>query len=177
MSRPVEPHFPTDSEAVPDSHRGMNKDVLSGGVLLLVAAAYYWATLQISESSLSDEVGAQGLPRILAFLLAGLALLILVRGFLAPSKRGAPYIDAREDPDASPRRALGFLAIAAGYVLVSPLVGYGPAVALVIAAVAVYEGTTPSWRTAAIAIGGAVVFWLLFVQLLGVEQPSSALLF
>ena len=175
MSGPVEPHVPTDSDAVRESHRGMNKDVLSGAVLLLVAAAYYWATLQISESSLSDEVGAQGLPRILAFLLAGLALLILVRGFLGSRKRLAPDIDVTEDPDASPRRALGFLAIAAGYVVVSPLVGYGPALALLIAAVAVYEGTKPSWRTAVIAIGGAVVFWLLFVQLLGVEQPSSAL--
>jgi hypothetical protein len=156
--------------------RAMNKDVVSGGVLLVVAAAYYWATLQIADSSLSDEVGAQGLPRILAFLLAGLALLIFVRGFLLVPKRLAT-IDGDEDPDALPRRALGFLAIAAGYVLVSPLVGYGPALALLIAAVAIYEGTKPSWRMAAIAIGGAVVFWLLFVQLLGVEQPASALLF
>jgi putative tricarboxylic transport membrane protein len=155
----------------------MNKDVLSGAVLILVAAGYYWATLQIPESSLSDEVGAQGLPRILAVLLAGLALLILVRGFLASPKRLATDIDAKEDPDASPRRALGFLAIAAGYVLVAPLVGYGPALVLLIAAVAIYEGTALSWRTAVIAVGGAGVFWLLFVQLLGVEQPSSALLF
>ena len=156
--------------------RAMNKDVVSGSVLLLVAAGYYWATLQIADSSLSDEVGAQGLPRILAFLLAGLALLILVRGVLVSPKRLATS-DTDEDPDASPRRALGFLAIAAGYVLVSPLVGYGPALAFLIAAVAIYEGVKPSWRTAAIAIGGAAVFWLLFVQLLGVEQPSSALLF
>jgi putative tricarboxylic transport membrane protein len=177
VNPPVEPHVPADSEAVPDSYKAMNKDVLSGAVLLLVAAAYYWATLQIPDSSLSDEVGAQGLPRILAVLLVGLALLILVRGFLASPKRLATDIDAAEDPDASPRRALGFLAIAAGYVLVSPLVGYGPALALLITAVAIYEGTKPSWRTAVIAIGGAVVFWLLFVQLLGVEQPSSALLF
>ena len=155
----------------------MSKDVLSGAVLLVVAAAYYWAMLQIPESSLSDEVGAQGLPRILVFLLAGLALLILARGFLAPRKRPAADVDAGENPDAAPRRALGFLAIAAGYVVVSPLVGYGPALALLIATVALYEGTKPSWRTAVIAIGGAVVFWLLFVQLLGVEQPSSALFF
>jgi hypothetical protein len=161
---------------MPFGQRAMNKDVVSGGVLLLVAAVYYWATLQIADSSLSDEVGAQGLPRILAFLLAVLALLILMRGFLVSPKRLATS-DTDEGPDASLRRALGFLAIAAGYVVVSPLVGYGPALALLIAAVAIYEGVKPSWRTAAVAIGGAAVFWLLFVQLLGVEQPSSALLF
>jgi putative tricarboxylic transport membrane protein len=157
--------------------RLMNKDALGGGVLLLLAATYYWATLQIADSSLSDEVGAQGLPRILAFLLTGLALLILVRGFLVSRKRMATDTETADDPDTSPRRALGFLAIAAGYVLVSPLVGYGPALAILIAAVALYEGTKPSWRMAAVAVGGAVVFWILFVQLLGVEQPSSALLF
>src|SRR3712207_2942533 len=53
----------------------MNKHVLSRVILLVGAGAYYWATLQIPNSSLSDEVGAQGLPRILAFLLAGLAVL------------------------------------------------------------------------------------------------------
>jgi putative tricarboxylic transport membrane protein len=175
VSGPVEPHAGTTQMLL--GQRVMNKDVLSGGVLLLVAAAYYWATLQIPDSSLSDEVGAQGLPRILAFLLAGLALLILARGFLVAPKPLASDVDAADDPDAFPRRALGLLAIAAGYVLVSPLVGYGPALAILIAAVAIYEGTKPTWRMAAVAVGGALVFWLLFVQLLGVEQPSSALLF
>jgi putative tricarboxylic transport membrane protein len=175
VSGPVEPDAGTTRML--SWPRLMNKDVLGGGVLLLLAGMYYWATLQIADSSLSDEVGAQGLPRILAFLLTGLALLILVRGLLVAPKRIATDIETTDDPDASPRRALGFLAIAAGYVLVSPLVGYGPALALLIAAVAIYEGMKPSWRMAAIAIGGAAVFWLLFVQLLGVEQPSSALLF
>jgi hypothetical protein len=45
-----------------------------------------------------------------------------------------------------------------------------------IAAVAVYEGVALSWRVAAVAAGGAIVFWVLFVQLLGVEQPQSWLL-
>ena len=71
------------------------------------------------------------------------------------------------------RRALGLLAIAAGYVVLAPLVGYAVALALLIASVAAYEGMTLSWRLAAVAAGGAVVFWLLFVQLLGVEQPQS----
>jgi putative tricarboxylic transport membrane protein len=69
----------------------------------------------------------------------------------------------------------GFAAIAAGYVLVAPLVGFAPALALLIAAVAVYEGMRPSWRVAVVAAAGACAFWLLFVQILGVEQPRSLL--
>jgi ABC-type cobalamin transport system permease subunit len=53
--------------------------------------------------------------------------------------------------------------------------GFGPARALLIAAIATYEGMKPSWRMAAVAVSGALVFWLLFVQLLGVEQPVSIL--
>ena len=148
------------------------KQSLSGMILLAVAGAYYWATLQIPDSSLSDEVGAQGLPRILAFLLAGLAILIVVRGVMARPKPAAVTADP-EDADAPPRRALGLLAIAAGYVVLAPLVGYAVAPAVLIASVAVYEGMTPSWRLAIVAAGGAIVFWLLFVQVLGVEQPRS----
>jgi putative tricarboxylic transport membrane protein len=152
----------------------MNKDVVSGLALLGLAAAYYWALRQIPDSSLSDEVGAQGLPLILAILLAGLAVAIVLRG-LAVSRRRQPASEASADDDetAPPRRALGFVAIAAGYVLVTPLVGFAPALALLIAAVAVFEGTRPSWRVAAVAVAGAFAFWLLFVQILGVEQPRS----
>ena len=152
----------------------MNKDVVSGLILLAVAVAYYWATGLIFDSSLSDEVGAQGLPRMLAFLLAGLALLIVGRGLVvARGPHIVPDADPDEEPVAATPRALGFLAIAAGYVAVAPLVGFGPALALLIAAVAVYEGIRPSWHLVLVAASGAFVFWLLFVQILGVEQPQS----
>jgi hypothetical protein len=155
----------------------MNKDVLSGGVLLCVAGGYYWATLRIPDSSLSDEVGAQGLPTILASMLAGLAALIIVRG-IATARRPVPVSGPDEDlgdVEASPGKALGLLAIAAGYLVVSPYLGYGPAVALLIAAVATYEGMKPSLRLLGVAVGGAVAFWLLFVRVLGVEQPTGLL--
>jgi hypothetical protein len=154
----------------------INKDVLSGVILLAVAALYYAATLQIPDSSLSDEVGAQGMPQILAATLAGLGLLIAARGVIIgrkPAHAPVTKVEADDEGEAPPRRALGFLVIAAGYVIVAPLVGFGPALALLIAAIAIYEGAVPSWRLALVAVAGALVFWLLFVQLLGVEQPQS----
>ena len=152
----------------------MNKDVLGGAILLVVAAVYYWATLRIPDSSLSDEVGAQGLPRILAYLLGVLAVLIIARGLLMARKAVVAVAgDEAAEPEAPPLRAIGFLAIAAGYVVLAPIAGYAVALGLLIAAVALYEGVTPSWRVAVVAAGGAIVFWLLFVQLLGVEQPQS----
>jgi hypothetical protein len=155
----------------------MNRDVLSGAILLIVAGAYWWATLQIPDSSLSDEVGAQGMPRILAVLLALLAALIIVRGLVIARKPAAAgQADDQGEAEAPLPRALGFLAIAAGYIVVAPLVGFAPALALLIAVVALYEGMRLSWRLAVVAALGALGFWLLFVRLLGVEQPASMFL-
>lgn len=154
----------------------MNKDALSGLFLLAVAAVYYWSALGIPRSSLADEVGAAGLPTVLALVLAGLGLLIVGRGLLV-RRRGAATADAEEDKvaEASLPRALGLLAIGAAYVIVVPYLGYVTSIALLIAAVALYEGLRLSWRLAGIAVAGAAFFWLLFVVLLGVRQPSGLL--
>lgn len=152
----------------------MNKDILSGGVLLAVAGFYYLETRQIAHSSLEDGVGADGLPVVLAILLAGLAVLLILRTFILASPSGGAAAASGEYHAKLPR-ALGLLAIAGGYAVVAPIVGYVPALVLLIAAVALYEGARPSWRLAVIAVLGAGGFWLFFVWLLGVEQPSSLL--
>ncbi len=153
----------------------MIKDLLSGGVVLAVAGVYYLGARQILHSSLEDGVGADGLPLILTVLLASLGVMLILRTLLFPSPsraRSAPA-DGGEYQAPFPR-ALGFLAIAVGYALIAPIIGYLPAVALLIAAVAMYEGgMRPSWRLAIIAVGGAMAFWLLFVWLLGVRQPAG----
>ena len=42
-------------------------------------------------------------------------------------------------------------------------------------AIALYEGMKPSIRMFAVAIGGAVFFYLLFDVVLGVRQPEGIL--
>lgn len=158
------------------------KDLAGGFVLLAIAAAYWWAIGDIADSTLADEVGAAGLPRILAVLLAGFGLVLVARAMLAgalnfgraprPVPAAAASSDDRE-PMAELPRALAFLAFGAAYIAVLPVIGYLPAVALLIAAVAVFEGARPSWRTGLVALGGAVLYWAVFVRLLGVRQPPG----
>ncbi|MFY8150658.1 MAG: tripartite tricarboxylate transporter TctB family protein [Hyphomicrobiales bacterium] len=159
--------------SAPVHRQGAIKDVAAGGVLLVVAGLYHWQTLKISQSSLSDDVGPEGLPKLLAVALAVVAALIMVRGLMASVRLRA--VSEKADPDAdyvsSIPRALGFLAIGIGYILVAPVVGYVIAVALLVAVVAIYEGVAPSWRVAAVAAGAGVLFWGIFVKLLGTEQP------
>jgi putative tricarboxylic transport membrane protein len=150
----------------------MTKDILSGGVVLAVAGVYYLGTRQILRSRLEDGVGADGFPLILAGLLAGLGLLLILRSLLGPRATAGATATTGEYQAPLPR-ALGLLAIAVGYALIAPIIGYLPAIAVLIATIAIYEGKPPSWTLVITAVGGGIGFWLLFVRLLGVEQPSS----
>lgn len=146
----------------------MNRDLAGGIGLLALAALYYAGTRQIQSSSLSDDVGADGMPLVLATVLAGLAALLVLRGLRAGRA-------ASGEGGARPRRALGFLAVAAVYMPAAWLLGYVGGLAVMIGAVALYEGARPGWQLAAVAIGGGAFFWVVFVQLLGVAQPHGVL--
>ncbi len=61
----------------------MHKDTIAGLLLLALAGAYFLATRAIPDSSLSDAVGATGLPYVLAAALAILAAMLTVKGLLA----------------------------------------------------------------------------------------------
>lgn len=155
----------------------MNKDLLSGATLLGIAGVYYLWTGGIADSTLSDEVGATGLPHALAFVLALLGTILIVRALLV-ARAAAPAEGAAaedEDEQASLPRGIVFLLIGAAYVLLLPFVGYIVATALMIAAVAIYEGAPRTWVIPAAAIGGAVLYWAIFVKLLDVHQPVGSL--
>ena len=159
----------------------MNKDLLSGVVLLAVAGTYYiWAT-QIADSTLSDEIGADGLPRVLSVILVILAVSLIGRTLLSMRLRSATTSAGGADEDegdenAPLHRALGFLLFGAAYIFLLPLVGYILATALLIGAIALYEGAPRrSWVVPAAAIGGGVFYWAVFVKLLGVNQPVGSI--
>ncbi|RDJ21832.1 tripartite tricarboxylate transporter TctB family protein [Bosea caraganae] len=156
------------------------KDLAGGIAVLAIAGAYYWAIGDIADSTLSDDVGATGLPRILAYVLAGFGLILTARavmaGALSPAAGPAPSAPApaEDDDHVSPvPRALGFLAFGVAYVVLVPIIGYLPSIALLIGSVALYEGAPRNWKTLVIAIGGATAFWGIFVKILGVHQPSG----
>ncbi|MFC7395719.1 tripartite tricarboxylate transporter TctB family protein [Chelatococcus sp. GCM10030263] len=153
----------------------MNKDLISGIVLFAVAGLYYHFTGDIADSTLSDEVGATGLPVILAALLAILAVLLIGRSLVVARPRAA-VAAGDGDEAARPPRALGFLLFGAAYIVLLPLIGYGASIALLIAGIALYEGAARNWVVPAAAVGGAVLYWAVFVKLLGVNQPLGILL-
>jgi putative tricarboxylic transport membrane protein len=154
------------------------KDSIAGLLLLALAGGYYWLTRDIPSSSLSDEVGADGLPKVLAAALAVVAAMIAGKGFLAGRKPvSVPITEGDEDHEhAALPRALGFVLIGIGYMAIAPLFGFAIGIAMLIVAVAIYEREALSPKLIAVAVGGGVGFWLVFVRFLGTDQPAAALL-
>ncbi len=161
------------------TERTAAKDLAGGLVVLAIAILYYLGIGDIAESSLADDVGAGGLPRILAFVLAGFGVVLVARAIIegaltrVPKQAVTVAQSGDNDPIAPLPRALGFLGFGAAYVVLVPIIGYLPAIALLIGAVALFEGAATNWKTSLIAVGGAVGYWAIFVRLLGVRQPPG----
>jgi putative tricarboxylic transport membrane protein len=151
----------------------LNKDTISGLLLFVLAAGYLHVTKSIPASSLSDEVGADGLPRLLATGLFIVSSLIIAKGILTK----AAVATASDDKDsASLPRALGFAAIGAGYIVLAPLLGFALGIAALMFAVVVYEGERVSLKVLSVAGATGLGFWAVFVKGLGTVQPTSWLL-
>jgi hypothetical protein len=148
--------------------------LIASALLLVIAALYFAATVQIPVSTLGGAVGPHAFPTVLAFLLGIIGVSLSLRSLFARrlvhTKDHTP-----SESEAKPLRALGMLGIGALYIPFAWLFGYVPALFLLITAIALYERAAPSWRTATIAMGGSLLFWLLFVVVLGVRQPQSIL--
>lgn len=138
----------------------MRRDLVCAALGLAAAIAYYAAAAALPESLLADEVGADGLPRTLALLLAGLSVAIGLRAVLSGS--GEESVPLRRH-----LRGLGVAGLAAAYVIVVPFLGFALSIALLLVSGMRYYGAP--LRPAALlqAAAGAAVFWLVFAQLLG----------
>ena len=149
------------------------RDVIGGLALSVLALAYLWGATLIPQSTLSDEVGARGLPFALGVLVALVGAAIAFKAWLA---RAIAAPDDASDDEASMLRVLCLIACVARYVIAAWLIGYLIAAALLLLAVSLYEGAPLNARTLAVAGAGALIFWFIFVQFLNVEQPVGKLL-
>jgi putative tricarboxylic transport membrane protein len=142
--------------------------------LLVLAGVYWLGADRIKVSRLEGIVGAQAMPKGLTVSLAILAVLLIAQDLW----RGRRVVaSAGQAPDASGthahRRAAGMLLLGIGYLALVGTIGYLPAIALLILATARYMGRPWSAQLALIAAGGALLYDLLFVRLLGIPLPTG----
>jgi putative tricarboxylic transport membrane protein len=149
----------------------MRRDLICSLVLLVVAVGYYIAASRIGRTALADAVGPTGLPRVYAGALAGLAVAIGLTAWLRHRVR------AKTEP-AGPTaahqlaRAAGAVAIGVVYLAIVAAIGYPFAIALMLAAMAVYQGERLSLRLVLVAAAGAAALFVLFDLVLGVTMPA-----
>lgn len=153
------------------------------GLVGLGFAGLYWSEAgKIRISPLDGPVGASGLPKALAYTLGILALVLLARSLVARLRQAPAEAEEAAAPAALGERlrphlrAIGMLALGVGYLLVVPWIGYALALMALILAVALYVGAPLGPRTLAVAVGGGILFHLLFVELLDIPLPKGALI-
>jgi hypothetical protein len=149
----------------------VRRDLVCAALGLALAAAYYAAADALPRSLLADGVGADGVPKLLAVVLAVLSVVIGARSFVA----GASAASAgSEDPGLLRHlRALGVAALGAAFVVLAPVLGYPLALALLLLAAALYYGAAPRLQVVLYAGGTAAILWLIFARGLGVAMPAG----
>ena len=136
------------------------------GIALWVGAS------RLPRSMLSDEFGADGIPRGLAILMVAVSTLIAVRAFLV---RRPPAEAEERVPLAVHARAFGIVGLGFAYVLLAPYLGYLPTAAILIVATALYYGTRFNLTLALVAVVGAAFLWWMFAKMLSVSMPVGSL--
>ncbi len=161
------------------------REIVLGSATLVIAAVYYLLAIRIPQSDIADVIGAQGLPKTYASLLAGLSIILIVRAVASTRIQRVRAASPAAAPDATPAtpkrglqrgvawRVFGMLMNGVIYILVVPWLGYILSIAALIAATVYYQGGGLNRRVAVVAVGGALFFWLLFVRLLHIAHPAG----
>jgi putative tricarboxylic transport membrane protein len=151
----------------------VTRDTGVGYGLLALAGLYWLSADQIKVSRLEGIVGAQAVPKGLAVSLAVLSVLLIAQGRLRTRPAPVPAGEAEAGGSPANLRAAGMLLIGMGYLVVVGTVGYMPAVVGLVLATALYLGQGPSARLVLLAVGLAVLYYLIFVRLLGIPLPPG----
>ena len=153
----------------------MTRDTAVALGLTAVAGLYWLGADQIRVSRLEGIVGAQAVPKGLAVSLAILAALLVAQDLLRARRAVGGRAGEQGEVSGSPahRRAGGMLLIGMGYLAVVGTVGYMPAVVGLVLATALYLGQHLSARLVLLAVGLAVLYYLIFVRLLGIPLPPG----
>jgi small-conductance mechanosensitive channel len=168
-------------------HFRIPRDVWLGLGGICFAGAYWWSADRIPISPLDGAVNAGMIPKALAYLLIGFCAIMMLRALAVealflraaraarsdtvperPREAGAHYFSLVQH-----LKAAGVIVIGIAYLLVLPWLGYVLSVILVIMAMSIYIGAKASLYTAGVALGIAVIFYGLFVQILGIPLPAG----
>lgn len=139
-------------------------DLLIGFGLLVVAAVYFQQSFAITRGFASDRLGPAFFPRLLAGVLAVLAVMLIMRA-----------LSGRSDPTPPPAMRLGVflgtLALMIVYALALPRAGFLVATPVLLAAVIWLLGLRRWSTVAGTAVGVTATLYIVFARMLKVLLP------
>jgi hypothetical protein len=153
------------------------RDAIVGAALLVFSGIYWLGANAIRVSPLEGSVGAAGLPKGLAYVLAILSIYMIARNLLAPSVRPDDGVaqERKPFPWRQHLRALWVVIFGAGYLLLLERAGYVISVALLMGATAYFLGLRPIGKVLLFAVLGGAFFYVLFVLVLKIPFPEGVL--
>lgn len=160
----------------------VSRDVLAGVALLAASIGYYVMATGIPVTMIDTTVNSSALPKMLGIAGAGLSLILIAQTLWRQWRASAA---ARATAGATApaawlqhRRALGILIIVVAYTALLNILGYLVSIALLLGATAYYQARF--YRNVSsmpvligVAVGGALLFWAIFDQLLGIRMPDG----
>ncbi len=152
----------------------MHRDAITGIVLMALAVLYYLMADALPKSLLSDNVGADGFPKLLAGALFMLALILLLMGlFKRRASNPAEVQEKRAHEKQAAIKAAGMLILGVLYLLFVSLIGYPIAVGFLIAGVLLYYKEALSLKVVLTAGIGGILFWVFFVFAMDIPMPMG----
>lgn len=143
-------------------------DLLIGLGLLVFAVVYFQQSFAITRGFASDRLGPAFFPRLLALVLAGLALILIMRA-----------VSGRSDPTPPPVMRLGvfvgILVLMVAYAVALPWAGFLLATPLLLAAVIRLLGLRAWLTLGGTAVGVTLVLYFAFARVLHVLLPMGPL--
>lgn len=141
---------------------GLNADVVTGIIILLIAALAYYATFDFAQPKIPWT--AESFPRLICWGMAIVGTIILITGLF--KGKGEKFGDRKDV-----LRVLGVIAAAVLYLFVLPYVGFVPAT-IVLLAIALACYTNRNIRMIAlVSLVSPIVIYLIFRYLLNVRLP------
>jgi putative tricarboxylic transport membrane protein len=139
-------------------------DLLIGLGLLVFAAVYFQQSFEITRGFASDRLGPAFFPRLLAGVLAGLAVVLIMRA-----------LSGRSNPTPPPAMRLGVflgtLGLMIVYSLALPRAGFLVATPLLLAGVIWLLGLRRWSTVAGTAVGVTATLYIVFARMLKVLLP------
>jgi len=141
---------------------------------MALAVLYYKMADALPRSLLSDNVGADGFPKLLAGSLFVFSFFLLLMGILRRRATNTTEEQAKKAHEKQAAlKAAGMLILGVAYLLSVSLIGYPLAVGLLIAAVLLYYKEALSLKVVITAGIGGIFFWVFFVLALEIPMPMG----